>query len=118
MREQRTGPMRSRSRPRSPSAAIGAAMIAFATAAEAQAGDRALGEYLASECTTCHQISGHRDGRIPAIVGWPEDQFIAVVESYRDKHRDNPIMQTIASRLSNEEVAALAAYFGSLKPVR
>lgn len=80
-------------------------------------GDRALGEYLASECTTCHQISGRRDGLIPSIVGWPEEQFVAVMESYREKHRDNPIMQTIAGRLSHDELAALASYFGSLKAV-
>lgn len=99
------------------SVAIGAAIVVLAAASQAMAGgDRALGEYLAAECTTCHQISGRSDGRIPSIVGWPEDQFVAVIESYRDKHRDNPIMQTIAGRLDKEEVAALASYFGSLKP--
>ncbi len=91
----------------------GLAMLTPASAG----GDRALGEYLASECTTCHQISGRRTGLIPSIVGWPEDQFVAVMESYREKHRDNPIMQTIAGRLSHDELAALASYFGSLKAV-
>ncbi|RIK96839.1 MAG: hypothetical protein DCC74_09435 [Proteobacteria bacterium] len=100
-------------------ALAGAALAALTAASSAKAGgDRALGEYLSAECTTCHQVSGRQDGRIPSIVGWPEDQFVAVIESYRDKHRDNPIMQTIAGRLTNEEVAALASYFGSLKPVR
>ena len=32
------------------------------------AGDRELGEYLSSECVTCHQLSGQFDG-IPSIVG-------------------------------------------------
>jgi len=96
--------------------ALGAfALIAASSAAQAD-GDRALGEYLSNECTSCHQISGQRDGRIPAIVGWPEDQFIAVMESYRDKHRDNVVMQMVAGRLSKDELAALASYFGSLKP--
>jgi cytochrome c553 len=106
--------------PRRRAAAIGAMAVALAVASPtlASSGDRALGEYLASECTGCHQISGRSDGRIPSIVGWPEDQFIAVVESYRDKHRDNPIMQTIAGRLTADEVAALASYFGSLKPAK
>jgi cytochrome c553 len=36
---------------------------------------------------------------------------------YRAKRRYNAIMQTIAARLSDEEIAALAAYFGSLKPL-
>ena len=79
-------------------------------------GDRALGEYLSSECTTCHQVNGRQQGGIPAIVGWPEDQFVAVMNSYQRKHRENVTMQTIAGRLSPDELAALASYFGSLKP--
>ncbi|GAU83212.1 sulfite dehydrogenase cytochrome subunit SoxD [Bosea sp. BIWAKO-01] len=80
------------------------------------AGDRALGEYLSSECTACHQTSGRHDGGIPAIVGVPADQFIALMNSYRDKQRENQVMRTIAGRLSQEEVEALASYYGSLKP--
>jgi cytochrome c553 len=78
------------------------------------AADMALGEYLSSECVTCHQLSGNYAGIRP-IVGWPEPLFIKTIGEYRQKKRDNPIMQTIAGRLTDEEVAALAAYFGSLK---
>jgi cytochrome c553 len=81
-------------------------------------GDRALGEYLSSECVTCHQISGRQVGAVPAIVGLPEDAFVALMESYKRRERDSQIMQTIAGQLSEEEVAALAAYFGSLIPQR
>ena len=79
------------------------------------AGDRALGEYLSSECVTCHQLSGRYQG-IPPIVGWPEASFIEIMNEYRDKRRDNPVMQTIAGKFTSEDVAALAAYFGSVKP--
>jgi cytochrome c553 len=78
------------------------------------AGDRALGEYLSSECVTCHQLSGRYQG-IPPIIGWPEASFIEIMNEYREKRRTNPVMQTIAGKFSNDEVAALAAYFGSLK---
>jgi cytochrome c553 len=77
-------------------------------------GDRALGQYLSSECVTCHQLSGKYDG-IPPIIGWPETFFVQIMNEYRNKDRENPVMQTIANRLSPEEIAALAAYFGSLK---
>ena len=77
-------------------------------------GDRALGEYLSSQCVTCHQLSGRYQG-IPPIVGWPEATFIEIMNEYRTKHRNNPVMQTIAGKFTNEELAALAAYFGSLK---
>ncbi len=95
-------------------------MAALLTPASAQnihaAGDRAFGEYLSSECVTCHQVSGRFEG-IPSIVGWPEESFVAVMKQYRAKERVNPVMQTIAGKLSEDEIAALAAYFGSLKAV-
>jgi cytochrome c553 len=78
------------------------------------AADVAFGEYLAGECATCHRKDGDAKG-IPAIIGWPQDQFIAVMQSYKAKDRPNPIMQTIAGRLGDAELAALAAYYESLK---
>lgn len=79
------------------------------------AGNKAFGQYLSSECVTCHQASGRFDG-IPPIVGWPEASFVEIMQQYRAKERANPVMQTIAGKLTEEEIAALAAYFGSLKP--
>lgn len=82
--------------------------------ANAFRGDRDLGEYLSSECVTCHQPSGKQVGAIPVIIGWPEDQFVAVLQSFKRRERDNQVMQTMTSRLSDEEMFALAAYFGTL----
>lgn len=79
-----------------------------------RAGDIAFGEYLSGECVTCHRTDGQDKG-IPAIVGWPADQFTAVLQSYKAKDRANQVMQTIAGKLSDDEMAALAAYFESLK---
>ena len=76
-------------------------------------GDRAFGEYLANECVTCHQISGRYDG-IPPIIGWPDEAFIEIMNEYKKKERANNVMQTIAGRLADDEIAALAAYFGGL----
>jgi cytochrome c553 len=80
------------------------------------AGDKALGEYLSAECTSCHQSSGKQVGGIPAIVGHPAEQFVALMNAYRQRQRDNQVMQAVAARLSSEEIAALAAYYESLKP--
>jgi len=96
-----------------------AALVAGAFAAlaggKATAGDVAFGEYLSGECVTCHRKDGADKG-IPPIVGWPSDQFVAVMKSYKEKDRDNPVMQSIAGKLSEDEMAALAAYFATLKP--
>jgi cytochrome c553 len=82
------------------------------------AGDRALGEYLSSECVTCHQLSGREQPGIPSIIGIPEAKIIAALIEYKDKKRSNAVMQAIAGKFSTEEIAALAAYFGSLKSRR
>jgi cytochrome c553 len=81
----------------------------------AVAADRALGEYLSTECVTCHRANAPPAQAIPRITGWPENQFIAVMNAYKDKQRENPVMQTIAARLAVEEIAALAAYFREQK---
>ena len=78
-------------------------------------GDPEYGEYLSGECTTCHQADGD-DAGIPAITGWPEARFVLAMRDYRDKSRDHPVMQMIAARLGDEEIAALAAYFATLEP--
>ncbi len=81
----------------------------------AAAADRELGQYLSSECVTCHRTSGQAAPGIPQIGGWPEDQFIAAMNAYKEKQRDHPVMQTVAGRLGAEDIAALAAYFGEKK---
>lgn len=91
-----------------------ATLVGWADAGRA-AGDRALGEYLSSECVTCHQLSGRYQG-IPPIVGWPEQSFVEIMNEYREKKRDNAVMQTIANKFSSDDIAALAAYFANVKP--
>jgi len=78
-------------------------------------GDPEYGEYLSSECVTCHQISGRADG-IPSIVGWPKEPFIRALFEYKTNVRSHQVMQNMTVNLGNEEIAALAAYFGSLDP--
>ncbi|MEP0234247.1 c-type cytochrome [Roseibium sp.] len=85
--------------------------------AEAMAltGDPDYGEYLSSECVTCHQLSGRADG-IPSIIGWPKAAFIRALFDYKTNVRSHQVMQNMTANLGNEEIAALAAYFGSIDP--
>ena len=80
----------------------------------ASGGDKALGEYLAGECVACHLPSGRAVGAIPAITRLPEDAFIAMMQSYAKKERDNAAMQGIAAKFTDDELKALAAYFTGL----
>ena len=77
-------------------------------------GDRDWGEYLSSECQTCHQRDGSDRG-IPSITHWPEQDFVLALHAYKQKLRPHPVMQMMAGRLNDEEIAALAAYFATLE---
>ncbi len=76
-------------------------------------GDPEYGEYLASECLTCHKSDGTSDG-IPSITLWPTEDFVVAMHAYKRKLRPHPVMQMMAGRLNDEEIAALAAYFQGL----
>ena len=76
-------------------------------------GDIDYGEYLSSECTTCHHSQGLDEG-IPSITGWPVESFVWALHSYKSGARNHPIMEMITQRLSNEEIASLAIFFESI----
>ncbi len=75
-------------------------------------GDAEYGEYLSGECITCHKIDGEDEG-IPSIIGWEVDDFVTALHAYKNGHRLHDVMGLIAKRLSDEEIAALAAYFAT-----
>ena len=77
-------------------------------------GDLEYGEYLANDCSTCHIASGTNSG-IPKIVGMAEKEILMALHAYKRKIRDNSIMQMMAGRLSDEEIASVALYFSQLK---
>lgn len=94
-------------RPHNPDEALSPEILAIR-------GDPAYGEYLSSECKTCHQASGADQG-IPSITNWPAEDFVVAMHAYKRKLRPNPVMQMMAGRLSDEEIAALAAYFETIE---
>ncbi len=77
-------------------------------------GDAEYGEYLSSECLTCHQSDGSAEG-IPSITQWPTEDFVVAMYAYKTKLRPHPVMQMMAARLNDEEIAALAAHFKDLE---
>jgi cytochrome c553 len=87
-----------------------------ATADEAKL--KAYGQHLARECTSCHRLDGIDNG-IPSIIGLPPDLFIATLRFYREGTRVNPVMVSVASSLTDEQLNALAVFFASVpKPAK
>lgn len=88
--------------------------VALSAETLALVGDPEYGAYLASECLTCHQSDGADDG-IPGIAHWYEEDFVIAMHAYKQKLRPHPVMQMMASHLSDEEIAALASYFAEIE---
>jgi cytochrome c len=90
--------------------ALGLALLAGGACPALAGGDMELGRYLASECMTCHR-SATATTTIPNIFGLAERHLTVVLKAYRGKELPNAAMQNVASRLSDDEIDALALYF-------
>jgi cytochrome c len=92
-----------------------AAAASVSAAASARANNEIeYGKHLSSECTTCHKLDGSGGQQIPPITGWTPAEFISILTLYKYGHRHNPAMESVAKSLDDEQMKALAAYFGSL----
>jgi cytochrome c len=80
----------------------------------AQKRDLEFGRYLATECLTCHR-SATAGSTIPNIFGMAEPRFSVLIKAYRDKQLPNQVMQSVAGRLKDDEIEALAQYFSVTK---
>lgn len=92
-------------------------LLLAAISAPVEAVDLAYGEYLASECATCHREAA--DGAaIPPLAGLPGRYFVNALRAYRSGRRLNPAMENVARSLDDQQIEALAAYFASLRKER
>ena len=76
-------------------------------------GDIPYGEYLASECASCHLSGAGSTTGVPRIDHLARDEMMLALLQYRVGARTNQTMVNIAARLGDEEIAAIAAYFAS-----
>ena len=75
--------------------------------------DIGFGEYLSGECVTCHSQTGVNNG-IPSINGLDAEVFASVLHAYKAGDLEHPVMQMVAGRLDDEQIASLAVYFATL----
>ena len=95
---------------------LGAGTALAQSPAPAHAPDMlAYGKHLAQECTTCHRSDG-RGANIPVIAGLEPGYFITTMQYYKSGARENPVMNSVAAALNDEQLDALAAYLATLKP--
>lgn len=75
-------------------------------------GDPVRGQELSAACIACHGEDGNSpDPQYPKLAGQHADYMARMLRRYRDTDIQNPIMNGIASGLSDEDIWDLAAYY-------
>ena len=72
------------------------------------------GQAKASICLGCHGSSAEGNGQFPRLAGQHPGYLANQLGHFKEGVRKNGHMQAIAGSLSDEDIKALAAYFGSL----
>lgn len=72
------------------------------------------GQTKASMCLGCHGSSAEGNGQFPRLAGQHPDYLVKQLSSFKEGVRKSGHMQAIAGTLSEDDMKALAAYFGSL----
>lgn len=93
------------------------ALCAFALAGSvAQAADPAAGRQKAQQCQTCHGIEGvGKMPDVPNIGGESAEYLTNQLQHFRSGERTHEQMSIIASGLSDEDIADLAAWYSSIR---
>lgn len=80
-------------------------------------GNIAAGKVKATEvCAACHGADGNKtlDNTYPKLAGQYPDYLLKALKEYKSGKRSNAVMVGQAQNLSEEDMANLAVYFGSL----
>jgi cytochrome c553 len=81
-----------------------------------EAADVAAGRQKAAMCQTCHGIDGvGKLPDVPHIAGENTEYLVSQLDAFRSGERQHEQMSIIASGLSNEDIADLAAWYSSIQ---
>lgn len=79
------------------------------------AGDAAAGKAKTASCAGCHGANGEGTGSNPPLAGKSEGTLAQAMRDYKSGKRDNAMMKGFVSKLSDQDIDNLAAYYASLK---
>jgi cytochrome c553 len=78
----------------------------------------AAGDAPVSMCIGCHSIPGYQASfpqvyRVPKIGGQSQQYIEAALKDYRQGNRSHPTMVSVAKGLTDQQIAAVAAYYAA-----
>lgn len=77
-------------------------------------GKAAAGKEKAAVCAACHGEAGISAAPTwPSLAGQHQDYLEQAIASYRDKRRQDPVMQGQVGALSDDDIRLLAIYFAA-----
>ena len=94
-------------------------LCAGASAQGAKPGDAAAGETKVAMCIGCHNIPGYQASfpevyKVPKIAGQNAAYIATALAEYKKGERKHPTMRAIATSLSDQDMADVAAYYNQL----
>jgi len=90
-------------------------VLVSTTASVSLAADAAAGKEKSMLCSGCHGADGiSLTPDIPNLASQKEAYLVKAIKDFRVGSRKNPMMNSIAQGLSDDEIANLAAYYASL----
>ena len=96
-------------------AAIGMMALLGIAGPSLAAGDAESGKANAGQCAGCHGANGEGNSSNPPLAGKSEAALLQAMNEYRTGKRSNAVMKNLASKLGDQDMANLAAYYASLK---
>jgi len=94
---------------------IAATALALGVAGSANAaGDVAAGKAKAKSCAGCHAPNGKGTKNGPSLVNLSAAKFTQAMQDYKSGKRQHKSMSAQAKKLSDGDIANLAAYYASL----
>lgn len=94
-------------------AGVFAAVCAFPL--DGLAANARAGRQKASVCMSCHGVNGiSNTPLVPNLAGQKQAYLIKALKDYRDGRRANGIMRDMASKLSDRDMADIAAFFADM----
>jgi cytochrome c553 len=99
---------------------LAAALGALALTASAQDNKITVQNKIA-QCQGCHGIRDWKTAfpevyRVPKLAGQKANYIVAALKAYKSGERDFPTMRAIAADLTDEQMQAVAKYYGDAAP--
>jgi cytochrome c553 len=92
---------------------VGVAALLLAMIAPALAAGPADAPPGALSCSGCHPAARSVDTKVPRLIGRNPAEIVTAMEAFKSRQLPSTVMDRIAKGFSDDEVKAIAAWYGA-----